>query len=48
MREDPVAHRFRSKKAFPAKAGTHHSTGSGAGQWVPAFAGNAVFGGWRA
>ena len=28
--------------AFPAKAGIHRSSLSGAAQWVPAFAGNAM------
>src|SRR5947207_2987296 len=28
--------------AFPAKAGTHFSTRSGADEWIPAFAGNAI------
>ncbi len=29
--------------AFPAKAGTHHSGDTSVEEWVPAFAGNAVF-----
>src|SRR5260370_5379394 len=29
--------------AFPAKAGSHLSTVSGAEEWIPAFAGNAEF-----
>src|SRR6266568_9585415 len=28
--------------AFPANAGTHFSTLSGADEWIPAFAGNAI------
>src|SRR5712691_12268312 len=28
--------------AFPAKAGTHFSTLSGADEWIPAFVGNAI------
>src|SRR5216684_3775331 len=28
--------------AFPAEAGTHFSTLSGADRWIPAFAGNAT------
>src|SRR5437899_942883 len=29
---------------FPAKAGTHSSTGSGAEEWIPAFAGKRLMG----
>src|SRR4051794_38816566 len=29
---------------FPAKAGTHSSTGSGAEEWIPAFAGKRLIG----
>ena len=31
------------KSAFPAKAGTHLSIARASEQWIPAFAGNAVF-----